>query len=226
MNKNYIESTENGFRDQLKNFYSKLDIHGALLGFSVAEIAEAKADSLFWDYCLNADNLIEKTARDYKKNKNLLRFGKGTEIFNGLPAIPALGTAPTAVAGNIQLRFSKKAAKAKSSPNYTKAIGTDLGIESTLTTFDPTVGKPVLSFYMNGGHPELEYTKKGYNGLCIYKDSGEGYKLLATAFQSHYRDKTELPINGTALWKYKAIYLWHDEETGEWSDELSVVVKG
>jgi len=167
MGKNLVESTDDGFRNQLKNFYTKLGIHGTLLGFTAAEIAEAQADSLYWDYCVNADNLIEKTARDYKKNKNLLRYGKGTEIFNGLPALPALGTAPTAVAGNLQLRFSKKAAKAKASPNYTKAIGTDLGIESTTTSFDPTLGKPVLSYYLNGGHPELEYTKKATT-VCVF----------------------------------------------------------
>jgi len=28
------------------------------------------------------------------------------------------------------------------------------------------------------------------------------------------------------VWKYKAIYRYHDEQVGEWSDVLSVVVGG
>ena len=38
---------------------------------------------------------------------------------------------------------------------------------------------------------------------------------------------TPLPPPGTSvLWKYKAIYRFHDEQVGEWSDVLSVVVGG
>ena len=63
--------------------------------------------------------------------------------------------------------------------------------------------------------------------LAIYKDSGDGFKLFGTAFKSSYTDNSPLPDAGaTQLWKYKAIYLWQDKETGFWSNEATVVVSG
>ena len=36
-----------------------------------------------------------------------------------------------------------------------------------------------------------------------------------------------LPPPGTSMvWRYKAIYRFHDEQVGEWSDVLSVMVGG
>lgn len=227
MSKNYVQSNDVSFASQLRNFYLKLITYATLLGFSHEEIDEAKADSTLWDFLVDADNKAEKFARDYKQTKNLLRYGKGNEISNTLPQMPDLGTPPVMVSENIQYRFTQKANKAKASANYTTAIGVDLGIEATQQTFDPTQGKPNLSTYLNAGHPELEYKKGKYGGIAIYKDSGMGYSLLTRAFMSHYTDKSPLPEVGTTqLWKYKAIYLWHDEEVGSWSDDISIAVIG
>lgn len=227
MSKNYVQSNDAAYGLQLRNFYQRLDVHSSLLGFTTADVDEAKADSQLWDYCLNSDTTIEKFARDYKQTKNLLRFGKGNQTITAMPAVPVLAAPPAMVPENIQFRFIQKAGQAKASINYTTAIGLDLGIESTQQTFDPTQGKPNLSAYLDAGHPELEYTRGKYNGVAIYKDSGSGYAFLGSAFRSHYRDRASLPAAGSSeVWKYKAIYLWHDEETGIWSDEISVAVKG
>ena len=44
-------------------------------------------------------------------------------------------------------------------------------------------------------------------------------------FYAVYTDKTALPAVGkSVIWKYKLIYLYHDEETGSMSDEASIAV--
>ncbi len=227
MSGGFIEQNDEAFAAQLNNFSVQIEELGSDLGFTTEEIASAKADSIYWSYYLKSDYSVEKYADDFKKSKELLRKGGKEEIYKGLPTPPALGVEPHVVAANIQHRFSLRAKKAKASPNYTKGIGENLGIEATHQAFYPNLGKPQLTISFNVGHPVIKYTKGKYDGIALYKDSGDGFVLLATALKPTYTDKTALPTKDSGkVWKYKAIYIWQSEETGKWSDEASVVVMG
>ena len=227
MSKSYVEANDDAFVGQLRNFYLKLDKYKTDLGFSEEEVAEAKGDYLMWKYIVESDNAVEKSAHDFKESKNLFRYGNGNEQNNALPTLPNIDTPPVTVAVNIQLRFTQKAAKAKASSKYTSGIGKDLGIEVVQQTFDPSAGKPNLSVHLDAGYPVLEYKKGKFGGISIYKDTGSGYVPLTKVFFNHYTDKSALPAQGTSqMWKYKAIYMYHDEEVGSYSDEVSIAVVG
>ncbi len=227
MTKSFIQSSDALFGAQLRNFYIKLINLATLLGFTPEELTEAKDDSMYLDYLMDADNKVQKYAKDFKKTKKLAIDGVKSEILSGIPEPPDLGTAPHLVPANIKLRFRQKAAKAKASPKYTTAIGTDLGIEPIHQTFDPQLGKPALKIKLNADRPILTYVKKTYKGLVIHKDTGDGYTYLGTAFKSKFEDNSQLPEPGTSsIWKYKAIFVWDGKETGHWSDEITIVVKG
>lgn len=228
--KTFIESNDVLFGTQLHNFHEKLSDHGPLLGFTVDEINEAKADSKYWNYCIYSCNKMETTTKDFFSSKDLLRHGsKKGEVFNGLPSPPAMDTPPAFVPAGIQLRFSQKAAKAKASANYNKGIGKDLGIEASDEVFVPSNGKPNLKIKLNAGHPEISFNKGKFEGLEIYKDSdnGKGFVLFATSFRAGYTDNSSLPPSGiSAVWKYKAIYFHGNVQVGKWSDESSITVIG
>ena len=227
MKKSFIQFNDILFGVQLRNFYNKLEGLAILLGFTTEELTSIKNDCDAWDYCMTVDVSVQKFARDITKFKTLLRKGYKDEIIKEFPNLPKFSVAPAIVASNIQLRFRQASGKVKSSPNYTKAIGTELGIESPQTPFDPQLGKPVLKIKMNVGRPTLSYIKKEYKGLVIYKDVGDGYAVLGTAFKSKYEDTSPLPKpNTSAIWKYKAVYVWDGKETGYWSDEITIVVRG
>jgi hypothetical protein len=50
---------------------------------------------------------------------------------------------------------------------------------------------------------------------------------LAINTEPNTTDNWPLPPLGTsAMWRYKAIYLLHDEQVGQWSDVISVSVGG
>ena len=226
--KTFIETNDFLFGAQLYNFQEKLPAHAGLLGFTDDEVNEAKADSLYWDYCVKSCDKMDSTAKEFFGSKDLLRHGsKKGEVFHGMPVPLAQGTPPPMVPANLQLRFSQKAAKAKASPKYTKAIGKDLGIEVTEEVFVPSNGKPSLRIKLNAGHPEISFVKGKYDGLEIHKDKGEGYKLLATSFRSGYTDNSTLPDTGISeIWKYKGIFFYGNAKVGKWSDEISITVSG
>ena len=227
MSKGFIQFNDILFGVQLRNFYNKLVGNATLLGFTTEELDSIKKDCDAWEYCMNMDVSVQKFARDYTKFKKLLRLGNKIEFIKDFPKVPEFTIAPSIVVANIQLRFRQAAGKAKNSANYTKAIGTELGIEAPHTPFDPQLGKPVLKVKMNVGRPILSYVKKEYKGLVIYKDTGEGYSVLGTAFKNKFDDPSALPEpNTSAIWKYKAVYVWDGKEAGHWSDEITIVVRG
>ncbi len=123
MTKSFIQSSDALFGAQLRNFYIKLINLVTLLGFTPDELTEAKDDSMYLDYLMDADRPIQT------------------------------------------------------------------------------------------------YVKKAYQGSVIYKDTGDGYTYLGTAFKSKFEDNNQLPEPGTSsIWKYKAIFVWDGKETGHWSD--------
>ncbi len=175
--------------------------------------------------------LAQESTQDFSESvtsyKNLLRYGNGTQVLGAFPPQPQLPNSP-AVPANVQERFSKLVQRIKGSPNYTKTIGEDLGIEADTSAFDPEAGKPVIkTAYSSGGHPVLKWKKGKFQGVEIWKNTGSGWVKLDTDSSPDYTDKTELPpVGQTAVWKYKMIYLYKDAVVGEWSDEVTVTVLG
>ncbi|MCX7113598.1 MAG: hypothetical protein NTX45_26615 [Proteobacteria bacterium] len=55
------------------------------------------------------------------------------------------------------------------------------------------------------------------------RNDGNGFVFLI--IHTEPNTPAPAPLPGTSVvWKYKAIYRYHDEQVGEWSDVLSVVV--
>ena len=89
--------------------------------------------------------------------------------------------------------------------------------------------KPSLNARLEAGHPDILWQKNGMDTLEIWVDRGAGKGSVFLAIDTHpnYLDTAPLPAAGTgALWKYKAIYRLHDQQAGQWSDELKVSVTG
>ncbi len=116
-------------------------------------------------------------------------------------------------------------ARIKTNKNYTAAIGQDLWLIGTHTPIDPTTWKPVLSIQNNAGHPTVIWTKGDATAIEIWVDRGDeaGFVLLTMNTEPNTADGSPLPPNGTsAVWKYKAIYHYHDTQVGQWSDVISM----
>jgi len=225
----FIETKDEKFGTQLRIFCQKVDTHSATLGLNAAKVISIKKDSTFFDYTLDAANSFKTFAQSMNGYKFLLRKGRGDEVLPAFPAIPTLAVAPTLVAANVQKRFAEIIQDCVRSGNYTIGIGEDLGIEKPETVFDPQLGQPEFEIELNsGGRPNLLWPKGKFQGIEIWKDSdGTGFKFLDKDFNPDYLDKSALPAAGTsAVWKYKMIYLFQDEQVGNWSEEVVITVYG
>ena len=222
----FIESNNETFANQLSNFATQLPAHKAVLGFSDPELEEALNDANFMQWTVKTNSAYENYAHAIKTFMHDARHKKGNAEL-APPSAPVVDGMPKAVPSGIQPRFAQKAAKARAATGATETILKALGIVSTGSGGTSHPGEaPDLQVTPNAGYPELSFHLKGHSAVNIYKDSGTGSKFFKTLHHSSYKG-TELPAGGqTAQFKYKAIYLVHDEETGAMSAEVSVAVVG
>lgn len=223
----FIVLSDAGFGIQLENFNAKLPNYATVLGVSTTELSVLKTDTDYYLEVLVAQSKFQTYAEAVTKYKDLLCYGNGTEVLGSFPTVPTIPSAPPAGA-NVQERFSKLAQRIKGSPNYSKSIGEDLGIEAKEEPFDPQAGKPeIKTAFSSGGHPVLKWKKGKYQGVEVWKNTGTGWQKLDIDTSPDYTDKTALPAAGqTAVWQYKMIYLYKDAQAGNWSDEATVTVSG
>ena len=226
----FIEAADEKFGTQLRGFCGKVDTHSATLGLAAGKITQIKRDSIFFDYTLDAANVFKTFSQQMNNYKQLLRKGRGDEVLPAFPTLPTLAVTPPLALANVQKRFGEIIQDCVRSSNYTKSIGEDLGIEKPETVFDPQAGQPDFEIELNsGGRPNLLWPKGKFQGVEIWKDNstGQGFKFLDKDFNPDYLDKSDLPAAGTsAVWKYKMIYLYKDEQVGNWSEEVVVTVYG
>lgn len=223
----FIQEDDFRFSEQLNTFAEKLPNYATTLGLTAAEVAGSVADAAYFAHIIGIITPIRTYSKAITNYKDLARHGNGSEVMGALPTPPTLGTAPTLVDANIEKRFSDLAARIKKSPNYTKTIGEDLGIEKAQTSFNPQDGQPTFYIELEAGHPVLVWKKGKYQGVEIWKDSGSGWAKLDKDNNPNYTDESPLPAAGaSAVWNYKMIYLYKDATVGRWSNEVSVTVNG
>ena len=226
----YIKRTDAEFAAQLELFALQLAIYQALFGITDEEVASALADAKLNRWAYNVQNQIQAFSPNITGFKNLLRYGNGSEVLTLVPVPPVFTTPPGLVAAKVEYRFAKMADKCKANLNYTYNIGKDMGIEGANTPFVPGDGTPILKGKnAAGGHPLLHYTISKYEGAQIWKDwgDGKGFVFLTVSNHPDFLDLSALPPAGnSAIWKYKAVYLFNGAVVGNFSGVIEMAVVG
>jgi len=222
----FIEKDDTKFSQQLTQFADRLPTYSSTVGVTTAEKNSATADALFFAFILSwlvmfRDFATQATA--YKDNAR-----KGIVILTAIPVAPEPDTAPAQVSGNIQKRFSDLAGRIKKSPNYTPAIGRDLGIVAPSSPFVPGDGKPVLTVKLvEGGFPQIKYKKGKYSGAKIEKEKGGEWDLVTISTPPKFIDRTDFPATGQSkIVKYRAIYMYKGVAAGQYSEVFTITVTG
>jgi len=227
----FIDPTDSGLFEQLDNFSNKINPYVAPLGLVPLEVSAIEDDRDFLGYILEAQTTYLTFGQSMTAYKDHARYGKGTEPLPVIPTVPAMQLPqPALIPAKIQERFARMIQKIVNHQNYTKTIGENLGIEGAVVVFDPQQGKPIFKIILSsGGHPQLVWIKKKFQGVEIWVDrnDGKGFVKLERDFSPDYIDKFPLPAAGaSAVWKYKMIYIFKDEVVGSYSEEVVVTVYG
>jgi hypothetical protein len=227
----YLPSGDLGRVLWLQNFAAKLPAVATKYGITAAELTDLLNSAILLAYWQNYRHQYDEYLQKVTAYRNELRDGvKAGGSASVLPSPPTVGTAPTVTAApGIFPRVRAVVGRVKANIAYTEADGKDLGIIGEEQTNDLVGIKPAISLRLAaGGHPEIVWKKQGMDGIEIYVSrNADPYTLLAYDMRPNHIDASPLPALGTsAVWKYRAIYRFHDAQVGQWSDEVSVTVAG
>ena len=61
--------------------------------------------------------------------------------------------------------------------------------------------------------------------ICVDRNNTKGFGLMAINIEPNTTDPHVLPAaESSVVWRYKAIYIFHDVQVGQWRDVISVLV--
>ena len=227
----YLQRNDGAFRDQLNLFKNNIASYAANLSVTPAQIAAQSADADYFDHVLTSLGRMQTHSQQWTTWKGLVRDG-GSPPVTGAPVVPALpGNVPVVPFG-IETRFRALAKQIKAHGSYNPAIGQALGIEGPdAAPVDLATVQPLLDVEFSGNRVEVGWGWQGnaaeLDMIEIQVDRGDakGFTLLAFDTTPGYVDTAPLPAVPTK-WKYKAIYRVGDQQTGQWSQEVSITVGG
>jgi hypothetical protein len=147
----------------------------------------------------------------------------------------AVAAATAAKAATARKNQSRKRAEAvlrrlsrqiKAGRGYTASVGVGLGIVAPKHSFDLATAKPQLTAIdRTGGAVQLTFVRYRTHGVNIYcKREGESdWVLVGRATISPFLDTRPLLQSGKAeLRRYTAVYVYKDQEVGQFSDEVEI----
>lgn len=224
----YLPRSDEDKGKWLNNYAFKLPNYAAKYSITSEEVADMQNSSLVFEVILQYKNQLTAYVSAFVDFKNIVRDGSNNNAPLNIPTLPAF-MHPASIVPGIFARATAIANRIKSHINYSTADGEDLGIEGTQSTIDFNALKPTLKGRLvAGGHPEIGWKKQGMDGVEIQKmDEHGNWQYLAVDLKPNYTDNAPLPPTGSsAVWRYRAIYLYKDERVGQWSDVLVVTVAG
>lgn len=204
------------------NFAAKFSGYAATLGMGLPETGAVNADLAALQYLVNMSATAKTRTEDINDYKRQLIYGPGP--IGAYPTAPTFGAAPAQVLANIIQRLDVIVARAKASPNYTTAMGEDMGIEAPASVpgADPLELVPAAR---PNSEVEVGFNKQNYDGVHLEGQRGNEvtWTVLGNdAFSPYVDTRAPLVAGQPEVRKYRGRYLDGDTPIGDWSDIVQV----
>ena len=114
----------------LNEFAGAVERYAAILGFTHADVLGIKNDAAMLHYLVCIDlPAYEEALSSRSAYKQLIKYGRIGELAENFPVTPSVAAPPVKVEPGIVLRLHQIIFRIKSSPNYTDALGEELGFD-------------------------------------------------------------------------------------------------
>lgn len=219
----FVKKPDLQFVSQLNTFRTKLPSYMTLFGIDQATVDAATEDAQFFAFMVTGVTTARGYSKSWVEQKDILRDQPEDAPVTIFPIPVNVTTPPTIVAPGVERRFRALAKQIKSNPNYTQAIGEDLGIVSITPVTELT--PPKLTVVMSGGKPNIKYKRGISEGLRIYSKRGDEttFTFLDVSTRSPYVDaRPNLTPNVAETRQYYAYYILDDAQVGDQSATVSI----
>lgn len=213
-----------------RNYGTELPLANATLALPAPAVANSVADALFCEYaCGPYLTAVREFGPAATASVEELLYGPGTSphvltVFTP----PALGGVVPVDSGALE-RIAKFIQTIKASPNYTEAIGLQLGIVGAEDTVEQDRPTFEVKNERGGGSCEcvkILFRKYGRDGVAVYSRRGGGdWELLGIDLASPYLDERPLLVPGTPEVRDYRLQFYDDSApTGPYTDPKGTTV--
>jgi hypothetical protein len=165
----YLPYSDKEKRFWLNNFSTEIQLIGALLGLSPAEIAEVVADAAVVDYVLEDLEFINGETERRTSYKNLLFDGAIGSALGDIPVMPASPPPPAAVPPGVFKRMGKLVQRIKNHPKYNESMGRNLGVigHEKVVNYDAVKPK-IIKQTAAPDQISIAWNKGDMDGVVVY----------------------------------------------------------
>jgi hypothetical protein len=224
----YVKTNEGDLLIQLNDHAVGVATHGATVGLSAPEIAQAATDATVAAMVVNGQSLYNSKSQEWTEYKALLLYGPLNTLLPGQPAPPAVAGVPLGALAAIVARFRQRAERIKAHPAYTPAIGEDCRIVAPVGP-PPGIPKPALVGAAETAFAvRLTFAMLGHDQIEIYRKRGAelDFTLITVDTNNPYVDgAAPLVPNTPEVRQYRARFKDNDLPVGDWSDVISVTAQ-
>ncbi len=188
----------------LLNIEGKIDTFLAPLGITAAEATAIKTRCSSIRTSISANEAARTAAKQAKESKDAVIKTEEAVLRNAIQTWKLKST-------------------------FTEAVAEALGLNAPQSRMNMDDYKTQLTTQTFPGKIEINFTKKGVDGVNIYVRHKGQSTFMKIAYDSHspYEDNRPLAISGTAETReYMAMGVIDDEEIGQQSDIVEVVFGG
>ncbi len=200
--KDYFPKADDTLAIYLNTFNNKLAQYAAILRLAAADVTQIQRDNT------NAVNAIQRVDGVKLTLKNEITTK------NALTSVAEKGV-------------RKASASIKTNPNYTEAIGRDMGIIGEDSMWDSATAQPVLKASLNGGAALLDFEKAQSTGVGFWGRRGPETAFTFLAHDTHppYVDNRPNLVAGVREQReYYGFYMVDDQQVGQQSAIVSITV--
>jgi len=222
---NYLPESESQLVVWFNNLQTKLLTYATTFGLTGAETTAVTNDYNAIAYMMAQVEAIKANSQDRVQYKaRLLRGPSGAAT--AFPGDFIAATPPTAtVTPGVLDRIRALARRLKAHPNYTKAIGEDLGIVAPDVTSPRSPRPRGTARSVGSSQIGLTFVKLGFSGVRVESKRGPetAWSYLGTYIVSPFTDSRGPLVAGMPESRsYRLQYVRGNDPVGEFSDTLTV----
>ncbi|MBX3111039.1 MAG: hypothetical protein KF857_03445 [Fimbriimonadaceae bacterium] len=222
----FLNLTETELISFAQNFAVKLAVHEPVLTtVAAADVTQANTNSTTLAAAVNTVNNIREDAQEYTNVKNIMLYAPLGTAVPTAPSATAWADFPVGAIAGIVPWYRQIAARIKTDPGYTVAIGQDLGIVSTGAA--PGVTPPVLTgTALTGYNVEVGWNRGGHAGVRVrsQRAAEATWTEIGTDMTPPFVDNRAALVAGEPEERrYQAAYVDADVVTTDWSATLTVI---
>lgn len=224
MAETYLPTQEPALVVWYNNFQLKFNTYALTIGFVAGDVTNVQNDYAMLAYIVNLAAIFKEEAKERVQYKDTFLDGPLGVITPAAPTVPTIAPPAVIPPPGILPRLRAIVQRIKAHPNYTAAMGQDMGIVAPAAT--PGTPKPTATADAQpGSQILLKWVKGAFDGVYIESQRANEttWTLIGMDTSSPYLDsRPPLVVGQPEVRRYRLRYFANDVATGDYSDIITV----